>query len=78
MNYHIHLYLLLSTSIGHGFEGVVKRWGMKGGPASHGTTKWHRRIGSVGAGRVSLCLFVRVILLHQNVDDIISRIPDLI
>lgn len=40
-----------AKTIGHGFQGVVKRWGFKGGPASHGTTKWHRRPGSIGAGR---------------------------
>ena len=40
--------------IGHGFQGVVKRWGMKGGPASHGTTKAHRRMGAMGGGGVSL------------------------
>ncbi|KAK2180362.1 hypothetical protein NP493_446g01040 [Ridgeia piscesae] len=40
-----------AKTIGHGFQGVVKRWGFKGGPASHGTTKWHRRPGSMGGGR---------------------------
>jgi len=29
---------------------VVKRWGFKGGPASHGVTKTHRRPGNIGAG----------------------------
>eukprot|EP00494_Astrolonche_serrata_P002190 UN02196 len=29
--------------------GVVKRWGFAGGPASHGSTKSHRRPGSIGA-----------------------------
>lgn len=38
-------------TVDHGFQGVVKRWGMKGGPASHGTTKAHRRVGSIGSGR---------------------------
>ena len=37
--------------IDYGFQGVVKRWGMKGGPASHGATKFHRRVGSIGSGR---------------------------
>ncbi len=36
------------TSKGKGFTGVVKRWGFRGGPASHGSTH-HRRIGSIGA-----------------------------
>ncbi len=36
-------------SKGKGFTGVVKRWGFKGGPASHGTKHTHRTIGSVGS-----------------------------
>jgi len=36
-------------SKGKGFAGVVKRYGFKGGPASHGACQWHRRIGSIGA-----------------------------
>ena len=36
-----------SISKGHGFAGVVKRWGFKGGPASHGA-KTHRTSGSIG------------------------------
>jgi len=38
-------------TIGRGFQGVMKRWGFKGGPASHGTTKAHRRPGTIGTGR---------------------------
>lgn len=34
-------------SKGHGFAGSVKRWGLAGGPASHGS-KFHRRPGSSG------------------------------
>ena len=30
-------------SKGKGFQGVMKRWGFKGGPASHGSSKFHRR-----------------------------------
>lgn len=37
-------------SKGKGFAGVVKRWGFRGAPASHGTSKVHRRPGSIGAG----------------------------
>ncbi|NXU64026.1 RM03 protein, partial [Horornis vulcanius] len=33
--------------IGKGFQGVVKRWGFKGQPASHGQTKTHRRPGAI-------------------------------
>ena len=36
------------TSKGKGFQGVMKRWNFKGGPASHGSKKWHRRPGSIG------------------------------
>jgi len=36
------------TSIGKGFQGVVKRWGFSGHPASHGSTI-HRAPGSIGA-----------------------------
>ncbi|MCK4226789.1 50S ribosomal protein L3 [candidate division WOR-3 bacterium] len=36
-------------SKGRGFQGVVKRWGFKGGPGSHGS-HFHRTPGSVGAG----------------------------
>jgi len=35
------------VSKGKGFAGVVKRWGFRGGPASHGST-FHRAPGSVG------------------------------
>ncbi len=34
---------------GRGFSGGMKRWGWKGGPASHGSMS-HRRIGSAGHG----------------------------
>ena len=37
------------TSKGHGFQGVVKRYGVGGGPNTHGNTK-HRKPGSVGPG----------------------------
>jgi large subunit ribosomal protein L3 len=33
---------------GKGFTGVVKRWGFRGAPASHGAHKNHRRPGSIG------------------------------
>jgi large subunit ribosomal protein L3 len=36
-------------SKGRGFQGVVHRYGIGGGPASHGNTR-HRKPGSVGAG----------------------------
>jgi len=37
------------TSKGRGFQGVVKRHGIGGGPNTHGNTK-HRRPGSIGPG----------------------------
>ncbi|VUZ52486.1 unnamed protein product [Hymenolepis diminuta] len=41
-----------ARTINRGFQGVIERWGMSGGPAAHGSTKFHRRIGSLaGAGR---------------------------
>jgi large subunit ribosomal protein L3 len=36
-------------SKGRGFQGVVHRYGIGGGPASHGNTK-HRKPGSIGPG----------------------------
>lgn len=35
-------------SIGKGFQGVVKRWGFAGMPATHGTSLKHRTGGSIG------------------------------
>ncbi|XP_076749434.1 mitochondrial ribosomal protein L3 [Xylocopa sonorina] len=37
-------------TVDRGFQGVMKRWGFKGMPASHGTTKTHRRPGNIGSG----------------------------
>jgi large subunit ribosomal protein L3 len=39
---------ITGTSIGKGFQGVMKRFGFKGHPASHGSTV-HRSPGSIGA-----------------------------
>lgn len=40
-------------TIGHGFEGVMIRWGFRGGPADwpHSSTKFHRKPGNIGCGR---------------------------
>ena len=35
-------------SIGKGFQGAMKRWGFKGQPATHGTSRTHRSLGSTG------------------------------
>ena len=37
--------------IGKGTAGVMKRHGMKGGNASHGTTKTYRKMGATGGGQ---------------------------
>lgn len=39
--------MVTGTSKGKGFSGVMKRWGFKGGPGSHGSTT-HRAPGSIG------------------------------
>jgi large subunit ribosomal protein L3 len=39
---------VVGTSKGKGFQGVVKRWGFRGGRASHGSM-FHRAPGSIGA-----------------------------
>jgi large subunit ribosomal protein L3 len=41
---------VISDTIGKGYAGVMKRHNMKGGNASHGTTKSHRRMGATGGG----------------------------
>jgi large subunit ribosomal protein L3 len=38
---------VVGVTKGRGFQGVVKRWRMGGGPATHGHTS-HRRIGAIG------------------------------
>tara|TARA_B110000037_G_C17121242_1_gene505922 strand:- start:4285 stop:4920 length:636 start_codon:yes stop_codon:yes gene_type:complete len=38
---------VIGTGKGKGFQGVMKRFNTKGGPASHGSM-FHRRIGSIG------------------------------
>ncbi|KAJ2718205.1 hypothetical protein GGI07_005849 [Coemansia sp. Benny D115] len=37
-----------APSLGKGFQGVMKRWGFAGGPASHGNSLAHRVPGSTG------------------------------
>lgn len=39
-----------ATAKGKGFQGVVKRWGFKGGPRTHGQSDRLRAPGSIGAG----------------------------
>ncbi len=38
---------VIGTSIGKGFQGVMKRWNFSGGPAAHGSG-FHRHAGSTG------------------------------
>ena len=42
--------LVIGTSKGKGFSGVVRRWGFHGGPKTHGQSDRHRSPGSIGAG----------------------------
>lgn len=37
-------------TMNRGFQGVMKRWGFHGQPATHGQTKTHRRPGNIGGG----------------------------
>jgi large subunit ribosomal protein L3 len=39
-----------ATAKGKGFQGVVKRWGFKGGQRTHGQSDRQRAPGSIGAG----------------------------
>jgi len=41
---------VVGTSIGKGFQGVMKRHHFSGQPASHGTERKHRSAGGIGAG----------------------------
>jgi large subunit ribosomal protein L3 len=38
---------ITGTSIGKGYQGVIKRWGFQGGRSSHGS-RFHRAPGSIG------------------------------
>ncbi|XP_051818684.1 39S ribosomal protein L3, mitochondrial [Antechinus flavipes] len=42
-----------AKTIGKGFQGVMKRWGFKGQPATHGQTKTHRRPGAIATGDIA-------------------------
>lgn len=42
-------------TIGKGFQGVMKKWGFRGGPASHGNSLAHRVPGSTGSNQVRGC-----------------------
>jgi len=44
------------TSIGKGFQGVIKRWNFSGGRASHGS-RFHRAPGSIGASATPAHVF---------------------
>ncbi|MCF7936260.1 MAG: 50S ribosomal protein L3 [Synergistales bacterium] len=45
------------TSKGKGFAGVMKRHNFSGGPDSHGASKVHRKVGSIGAGSYPAHIF---------------------
>ena len=55
-----------SFSTDQGFQGVMKRWGMKGQPASHGQTKTHRKMGATGGGGVSCSTLKKLIRLIKS------------
>ena len=42
--------VIVGTSKGKGFAGVMKRWGFHGGPATHGQSDRARAPGSIGGG----------------------------
>ncbi|CAI5788327.1 ribosomal L3, mitochondrial [Podarcis lilfordi] len=42
-----------AKTLGKGFQGVMRRWGFKGQPASHGQTKTHRRPGAISNSKVA-------------------------
>lgn len=48
-----HIIIYFVHRVDRGFQGVMKRWGFKGLPATHGVTKSHRRPGAIhgGAGK---------------------------
>lgn len=48
LNYSVNV---RSKTKGKGFQGVVKRHGFSKGPRSHGSSKFHRRPGSIGSGQ---------------------------
>jgi 50S ribosomal protein uL3 len=50
------------TSIGKGFQGVMKRWGFAGQPASHGNSLAHRSAGSTGGCQVCLLSFALLMI----------------
>lgn len=42
--------LVSGITKGKGFSGVMKRWGFKGGPRTHGQSDRQRAVGSIGQG----------------------------
>jgi len=39
---------VIGKTVGHGFQGTIKRWGFRRQPASHGNSLSHRVLGSTG------------------------------
>lgn len=54
------------TTVGKGFQGVMKRWGFAGQPASHGNTKAHRKAGGTGMSSFPLALWTLPIALTSE------------
>ena len=52
------------TSKGHGYQGVIKRWGAQRTPTSHGGGPVHRHQGSLGAGTTPGHIYKGLSLIH--------------
>ncbi|MBI3541497.1 MAG: 50S ribosomal protein L3 [Deltaproteobacteria bacterium] len=64
---------ITGISKGKGFQGVIKRWGKAGGPASHGS-RFHRTTGSIGQRTSPGEVFKNMKLPgHMGVDQVTVR-----
>ncbi len=61
------------VSKGKGFQGVVKRWGFHGRPATHGTKHEERTGGSTGSSAPSRVVRGRKMAGHMGVDRVTVR-----
>lgn len=61
---------VVGTSKGRGFQGVVKRHGFRGGPATHGHKDNLRMPGSIGAGGVQRVFKDMRMAGHMGVDQV--------
>ena len=59
------------TSKGHGYQGVIKRWGAQRTPTSHGGGPVHRHAGSMGSGTDPSRIFKgKIGAGHMGVDQV--------